>query len=56
MQARSPIAGGADVFAVCGAVCACALPIPKEGPLGTISVRFNSSPDYIHMAANLALG
>ena len=39
----SAIAGGADVFAVCGAFCACALPIPKEGPLGTISVRFNSS-------------
>ena len=43
----SAIAGGADVFAVCGGgggrFCACALPIPKEGPLGTISVRFNSS-------------
>ena len=25
-----------------GRFCACALPIPKEGPLGTISVRFNT--------------
>ena len=44
----SAIAGGAGVFfvfffAVCGG-CACALPIPKEGPLGTISVRFNTRP------------
>ena len=30
-------------LAVCGGVCACALSISKEGPLGTISVRFNSS-------------
>ncbi len=29
--------------AIAGADCACALPIQEEGPLGTISVRFNSS-------------
>ena len=38
----SVIAGEAGIFAVCGGVCARALPIPKEGPLGTISVRFNT--------------
>ena len=28
--------------AIAGAFCACAVTIPKEGPLGTISVRFKS--------------
>ena len=26
--------------AIAGVFCSCALPIPEEGPLGTISVRF----------------
>ena len=39
----SAIAGGRTFLRFAGAFCACALPIPKEGPLGTISVRFNSS-------------
>ena len=41
MQARSRV--GRTFLRFAGAFCACALPIPKEGPLGTISVRFNSS-------------
>ena len=28
--------------AIAGQFCACALPIPEEGPLGVTSVRFNT--------------
>ena len=45
MQARSR--EGRAFLRFARAFCACALPIPKEGPLGTISVRFNSSPQGV---------
>ena len=52
MQARSRV--GRTFCGLRGRFCACALPIPKEGPLGTISVRFNSSKCLVVTTSSIA--